>query len=310
VTVAGLLPGVGYQFQVKSQNSEGWSEWSDRNTPHHTLTREPDVPDKPVIVGKTPVSISFKARRPHGNGDDVYSYIVRKREMSVKRKTAWGPAGAFAARDFEDLEDWENPDNFHKVEKYPFATITIDGLEAGSHYDFQVACRNNSGISEYSASTFRTKTLAASLPRAVPRCWVTHVTPTNMVVNWEEPNDMGSRITGYQIQEWCREMDDWIEEMEVQETYKVGDVLKRKIDALDPTFSYRFRVAAKNGIGLGEFSEFTRRVESIKKDPERAKGQGAKSAAMEKALAMSRVPDEVEDVEEEKKNNQLSPGNQ
>ena len=310
VTVTGLMPGVGYQFQVKSQNSEGWSEWSDRNTPHHTLTREPDVPDKPVIVGKTPVSISFKVRRPHGNGDDVYSYIVRKREMSVKRKTAWGPAGAFAAKDFEELEDWENPDNFHKVEKYPFATITIDGLEAGSHYDFQVACRNNSGISEYSASTFRTKTMAASLPRAVPRCWVTHVTPTNMVINWEEPNDMGSRITGYQIQEWCREMDDWIEEMEVQETYKVGDVLKRKIDALDPTFSYRFRVAAKNGIGLGEFSEFTRRVESIKKDPERAKGQGAKSAAMEKALAMSRVPDEVEDVEEEKKNNQLSPGNQ
>jgi len=308
-----LEPGVGYQFQMKSQNSEGWSDWSDRNEPHYTLTKQPDIPEKPKIIGKTPVSISFKVRRPHGNGDDVFSYIVRKREMSVKKKTAWAPAGAFAAKEVEGLEDWENPGNFFKVEKYPFATIEIAGLDAGCYYDFQVACRNKSGLSEFSSSTFRTKTMAAGLPK-VPRCWMSNVAATNMVVNWDEPDDMGSKIVGYQIQEWCREMEDGIEDMEVKETYKVGNIMRRKIDALDPNFSYRFRVAAKNGVGLGDFSDFTARVESTKKDPERAAGKGSTSAAMEKALALTATQMDGEDEdddkgEEEKKNNQLSPGN-
>ena len=323
VLIEKLQPGTGYQFQMKSCNSEGWSEWSSISEPLMTLTKRPDTPEKPKIVGRTPVSISLKVRRPNGNGDNVYSYIVRKREMSVKKKTAWGPAGAFSAGDVENMEDWENPDNFHQVEKTPFATIEVEKLDAGSHYDFQVACRNKSGISEYSSSTFRTKTLPAKVPQKVPRCWMTKVAATSMVVNWEEPMNMGSTITAYHIEEMCRERDDWTEDMELLENHRAGKKTQLRIDALDGGFSYRFRVAARNSVGLGEFSDFCDRVETVAKDHLRAMGQGGVGGSDHDSDALQKVrsvfeqsaaaaddddtdeSEEEDDRGEEKKSNQI-----
>lgn len=91
------------------------------------------------------MSIKLKVRRPEGNGDPVYSYVVRKREMSVKRKTPWGPAGAFVAETVEEEEDcegmWKLNPHTGKA-KWPFAIITIGFLHPNSHYDFQVQALN------------------------------------------------------------------------------------------------------------------------------------------------------------------------
>ena len=150
-------------FQVKSMNSEGWSVWSEVSKPHMTLTREPDRPDKPDVIGKTPVSITLKVKRPNGNGDPVYSYVVRKREMSVKRKTPWGPAGAFVA---EKVEIEEEVEGRWKEERtmWPFAIVTIGFLNPASHYDFQIQARNRSGQSEVRAEE-------AHFGTTIKLCW-------------------------------------------------------------------------------------------------------------------------------------------
>ena len=95
VRIDDLAPGKPYTFKVKSANSEGWSDWSKESDPIMTLTKEPEVPERPMINqnDKTAVSIVFKVKRPYDNGANVESYIVQKREMSAKRKTPWHAAG-------------------------------------------------------------------------------------------------------------------------------------------------------------------------------------------------------------------------
>ncbi len=275
VVIDGLKPGKSYTFQIKSANSEGWSDWSNESEPLKTLTKEPDIPDRPTVIGKSPTSVTLRVRRPQENGEDIVSYVVRKREMSVKRKTAWGPSGAYPPHDIEKLEDWEDPKPPHAMIKVKFAYVTIENLNPASHYDFQVACRNGSGISAYSSSSYRTKTLPAQIPSKVASVWCTNVGPTSAVVNWEEPANNGARILGYSVQEYTREHDKQKEEDEHVENYSVGDTCKKRVDAMESSASYRFRVAARNSVGVGEYSEFCTRIESVKDDPARASGGGA-----------------------------------
>ena len=282
IVVGGLEAGKGYKFQVKSANSEGWSEWSKESAPLMTMTREPDVPEKPVVTGKSPVSVSFKVMRPAENGDEIHQYIVRKREMSVKRKTAWGPAGVFVCGDGENLEKEELVDDplppHAKVLK-KFAHITVAGLSPGSHYDFQVACKNGSGTSQYGASSYRTKTNPAQRPDCAKKVWCTNVGPTSLFLNWAEPANNGSRVLGYNVEEMGRERETQKEIDEHEEKYSVGCVTRKRVDALESSFSYRFRVQARNSAGLSDWSKWSKRVESVQKDPSRLEGgTGAKAA--------------------------------
>jgi hypothetical protein len=279
VKVTNLLPGHGYSFQVKSANSEGWSDWSDESTPLYTLTKEPDVPEKPVVVDKTPVTITIKVRRPEENGEPIQQYIVRKREMSVKRKTAWGPAGAFglmehADEPLEKEEEIDDPKPPHGKIKVKFAYITIDRLGPASHYDFQVACKNKSGTSEYSVSSFRTKTLPAQKPSKVGAIWTTNVGPTSLVLCWDEPENNGSRILGYNIEERSREHNRVKPSDEHKEEYSCGDVQRKKVDALETSSAYRFRIQARNAAGLSGWSAYSSYVESVQNDPKRMEGGG------------------------------------
>ncbi|GMI01827.1 hypothetical protein TrST_g10429 [Triparma strigata] len=322
ILIPDLEPGKSYQFQVKSCNSEGWSEWSPKSKPLQTLTKEPDRPEKPEITGKTPVSIKLKVKRPEGNGDPVYSYVVRKREMSVKRKTPWGPAGAFVAESVEVEEEceglWKLNPHTGKA-KWPFAIIEIGFLHPNSHYDFQVQALNRSGRSEFSPSSFRTKTLPAGLPLQVENVTCSNIGPSTITVLWEEPHDMGGPIIGYNIQESVREEDWHNEKLEKLELYKAGSgMLKKRFDALDSTYAYRYRVAARSKVGVGPWSEWSDRVESVKNDPTRATGVSSSAGKSVSEMlnlkksengADSDRDDDNNSDKEEKKNNQLSPGN-
>ena len=42
---------------------------------------------------------------------------------------------------------------------------------------------------------------------------------------------------------------------------------RKRTDALESSFSYRFRVQARNSAGLGDWSKWSKRVESVQKDP-------------------------------------------
>ena len=83
VRIDELLPGAPYTFKVKSANSEGWSDWSKESEPIMTLTKEPEIPERPTIdpTTKTAVSVVLKVKRPYDNGAKVDAYIVQKREM-------------------------------------------------------------------------------------------------------------------------------------------------------------------------------------------------------------------------------------
>ena len=192
-------------------------------------------------------------------------------------------------------------------------------MHPNSHYDFQVQALNRSGRSEFSPSSFRTKTLPAGLPFQVENVTCSNIGPSTITVLWEEPHDMGGPIIGYNIQESVREEDWHNEKLEKLELYKAGSgMLKKRFDALDSTYAYRYRVAARSKVGVGPWSEWSDRVESVKNDPTRATGVSSSAGKSVSEMlnlkksengADSDRDDDNNSDEEEKKNNQLSPGN-
>ena len=153
------------------------------------------------------------------------------------------------------------------------ATIVIDDLSPGSYFDFKVSCRNSAGVSDFSPSSFRTKTPSAQVPGVVNSVWCTEVSPTSMVVNWDEPCNNGAKILGYVIQEWSRDYDDVPLDRESSDDYECsGNITKKRMDAMDSTVSYRFRVQSRNEIGYSDWSVFSERIESCKNDKNRAMG--------------------------------------
>lgn len=225
-------------------------------------------------------------------------------------KTAWNPAGTFHTT-LENLEHQEEIEDIHPPHGKiiaTFATISIESLGPASHYDFQVACKNNSGTSNFSTSTFRTKTLPAQKPGQVPKVWTTNVGPTSLMLNWEEPPDNGGRILGYNIEEFAREFDGMPAKDEHKEEYSCGIVTRKRVDALESSCAYRFRIAARNHVGVGAFSDFSERVESVQNDPGRldggsgAAGTGGLAKFQAKGLGDGGGSDSDEaDGEEEKK---------
>jgi len=273
-----LKPGEAYTFKVKSANSEGWSDYSKESGKIFTLTDKPETPERPQINQhtKTSVSITMKVKQPYDNGASVLSYVVHKREMSAKGKTPWHITGTFQATHVEKMEDFVDM-KLNTTERLMIATITVGDLTPGSNYDFKVAARNNSGISEWSPSTYRTKTANAQVPKEIGRVWCSEVGPTSMVVNWEKPIDNGKKILGYVVQEWTRDYDGVPLEKEDSDNYECGGGIERKrMDAMDPTVSYRFRVQSRNELGYSGWSEFSERIETCANDANRARGEEKK----------------------------------
>ena len=277
-----LEPGFGYKFQMKCCNSEGWSEWSEESPPLMTLTKEPNAPEKPTILRKTQVSVTIKVKKPDENGDAILHYAVKKREMSVRRKTPWGAAGTFSVvPGLEIEEEIDDPLPPHKKILVKYAHITVESLNPASHYDFQVQVENNTGASPFSPSSFRTKTLPSTKPSRVENVRTGRVGPTNLVLRWDEVTrgggDGGSRILGYNIEEYSRDHDDVKEKDEHKEAYSCGgNVTRKKVDALESSHAYRFRVQARNAVGVSDWSKFSLRVESVQNDKKRLEGGAAR----------------------------------
>ena len=269
VRLPDLEPGRSYTFQVKSENSEGWSPWSKESAPLWTLMERPFVPEKPQFVAKSPASVTIKIKKPFDNGDPILHYVVRKREMSVKRKTPWGIGGTFQAEEVESIE--EEPEEHHpgKTKQVTYGYVTITGLFPNSHYDFMAACTNKSGQSDFSPSSYRIKTLPAQVPSVVSRVWLSVAGPTSCQLNWDMPEDNGLQIEGFVVEEYMRATKAVKPEEEHREVYNTGPLNRRKIDGMDPGSSYRFRVLATNAVGKGEFSDYTERLESTSEDRSR-----------------------------------------
>ncbi|XP_048400439.1 fibronectin type-III domain-containing protein 3A-like isoform X1 [Stegostoma tigrinum] len=125
-------------------------------------------------------------------------------------------------------------------------TVTISELRPATDYHVRVAAICNSvkgSISE--AANFTTeisKPDTPALPKLISR------TKNSLSLQWKAPNDGGSKISSYLL-EW-----DEGKQSPFKECY-FGYQKQYKLTKLSPSVGCTFRLAAKNDIGLSDFSE-------------------------------------------------------
>ncbi|MCU1351801.1 MAG: hypothetical protein JWM05_1010 [Acidimicrobiales bacterium] len=125
-------------------------------------------------------------------------------------------------------------------------TQTINGLENGRAYEFRVAATNSVGTGAYSGLS------TVGLPDTVPPApSIAPVTTFNQaaVVKWN-PTGTGAAPAGYRIQPF--------KGLVAQPIRTVGaSVAPQVFTGLTNGAAYRFRVAARNGVGWGPYSAFS-----------------------------------------------------
>jgi len=74
-------------------------------------------------------------------------------------------------------------------------SFVVTGLTSGKMYKFKVEARNSHGYSDYSDEV----TLLAAFKPEAPTTVTTTVSGPNVIIQWSEPLNNGSPITGYKV---------------------------------------------------------------------------------------------------------------
>ena len=222
----GLDPATVYYYRVFARNSAGLSDPSRVARVETTI----DVPSQPTqlsakAISPTEITLRWVAPRFDG-GSDLTGYKI---EVSEDRGVTWKVlrlnTGSLV------------PAYSHK------------NLAPGTWYRYRVSAVNHEQgagpPSEYAeARTFG--------PPDVPHGLVLDaISPTAVVIFWRQPDYTGGRgidIHGYII-EYSQNGGDW------EVAARTGNVVSYRHDGLKAGTTYRYRVRAFNGIGVGEPSE-------------------------------------------------------
>ncbi|MCY4645540.1 MAG: fibronectin type III domain-containing protein [Gammaproteobacteria bacterium] len=228
-TDTGLSPGTTRHYRVAAINSAGTGPWS----AVASATTEVTVPGAPtslratapVVGGSDRILLTWRAPASNG-GSPITGYRIQWRSTGTSR---WiplvpGPTGTAT-------------------------TYTHTGLDPNTTRFYRVAALNGEGQGNYSNAVPGTTRAARPgqprNPRARP------AGPTSITLAWEEPtSDGGERITGYTIQFRGSSDGNW--------TTIPRNTGPRETTfthtGLQPATAYRYRVAAINRLGRGQWS--------------------------------------------------------
>ena len=220
---SGLDPGTERHYRVRAVNgaSPGEGSWSTTRS----VKTPPEVPDPPSLSatanGENAIDLTWEPPFYDG-GADISGYEIHvatdDSDNSYSRLTGLGAS----ARSY-----------------------THSGLQPGEERYYRVRARNSADWGEFSQSAFG-KTLTG-VPRA-PRLTVRANGASEIKLSWDKPDDRGSHISGYEIEQ-SDNGSDWTvlaqpsgSESEYVHTGLTGGTTKH------------YRVRAVNGNGYGEWS--------------------------------------------------------
>ncbi len=269
VTISRLTDGTKYQVRVRASRGTIKSDWSS------VVSAIPAaVPDAPNLqssqVTSQPRQINVAWTPPaNDNGSAVRSYVVAYRACTAADKTC--PSGN---------DDPEPTWGIWQERTLSGTQTTLGDLTNGTRYQVRVRARNDNGIGPWSAAQSATPVDAPAQP-STPR--VISVDPSSapadehkgtvLRVDWIEPWDNGSPITGYELQyractatpTTCASNpteDDWAPTWE-SETPSSTDRTS-SITGLDNGTAYQVRLRAKNNaLGTDSFSSWSSIVTAI-----------------------------------------------
>jgi predicted phage tail protein len=222
-TVTGLTNGVTYSFRVASVNNVGAGSYSSSSNSVMPL----DISTPPTAVdgayGNTEVALTWSSPSDIG-GAVISDYVIQYSSNSGATWTTFADG----------------------VSSSTSATVT--GLTNGTEYIFRVAATNVVGTSPYSAAS--TGVTPSTLPGA-PTNLVGVSGVTEVALTWGAPESSGGAvISDYVIQYSSNSGTTWT-------TFAdgVSSSISTTVTGLTNGTEYIFRVAAKNRVGQGAYSD-------------------------------------------------------
>ncbi|XP_063069289.1 titin-like [Engraulis encrasicolus] len=223
-----LFPGNEYIFRVIPVNKYGVGEALESNP---VIAANPFVePGAPTTVEVSNVSkdsmVVTWERPSDDGGSSITGYIVEKRDKDGVRWTRC---------------------NKHAVSEL---RLRVTGLIEGHSYEFRVSAENEAGVGEPSIETIYERALDPTFKPGPPNNpKVTDVSRSSVALSWGKPiYDGGCEIQAYVVEMRETTDDEWImctPPTGITETsFKVCKLLENH--------KYKFRIFAKNKMGVGE----------------------------------------------------------
>ncbi|KRZ77826.1 Neural cell adhesion molecule 1, partial [Trichinella papuae] len=158
----------------------------------------------------------------------------------------------FVENDF----NWDSSDVVQTDLTFDSTSYNVRGLTPMTKYVFRVHAKNEAGSSEYAEASYETvKPRIPEAPTFKPFQDGNQCSPASCVIEWDEPNDGGSDILGYDIQYQSLGSLDGQSTMAVDENrWVVADTVPPNeqfiiLRNLDPTSAYMVRIKARNDEG-------------------------------------------------------------
>jgi len=237
----GVLTGNIYGFQLRAYNARGYSlsAWS-----YIKAASEPAamvIPGQDIRAG-SPTSIQLTWAVPNNNGGTMVGYKVFR--------------DAGSGTDFLAAADPTCGMEFNPAPQ----TCSISGLSSGDMYQFRILAINEVGDGPLSpVITYKSATVPAKIDPP-PINTLGSFDPA-LSYSWTSPADQGSAIFGYEAEVLRIETG-------IATTWNSGGTAANPIIPLSVDFTaisnvglvrqrqYKFHVAAVNGMGVGEWSEW------------------------------------------------------
>lgn len=243
-TISNLTNGTTYIVRIRAKNDSGFSSYT---TSSATLVfGPPTVPRNlngtPVVTGGA-INIRFAEPLNH-NGKLITQYRIRY-------------AGFKTLKEAQDYNIFVNqatvvtlPNPYNTINPEAIINTTISNLTNGLFYTFVVRAVNALPLSESTVSNFSNKFIIRprTTPQAPTKLTITSVGDQSVTLSWAAPTNTGGMpILDYSIE--YSSNNNWI---------RYNDEYSAKTSATITNLTngtpYKFRVAAVNNVGRGEYS--------------------------------------------------------